>query len=111
MNVGIDPLNNVSHQKSQMRIFKPKEKQSNRRMRLAVNVELMGNRERNITCVDRRIILKHVLRKQNVKCVEWIYLAQNNDRWHSVFNTVMNIWFSQKRECLTILAAAPHVNK
>jgi hypothetical protein len=40
--------------------------------------------------VDRKIILKWMLRKMGWKGVDWIHMAQDKNRWWAFMNTVMN---------------------
>ena len=40
--------------------------------------------------VDVRMILKWIFRKGD-KCMDWIYLAQDRNRWRALVNAVMNI--------------------
>jgi hypothetical protein len=30
--------------------------------------------------------------KIGMKCVDWLHLAQDRDRWWALVNTVMNLW-------------------
>ena len=41
--------------------------------------------------VDGRIILQRILRKWDGGGMEWIYLAQDMDRWRKLVNAVMNL--------------------
>jgi len=41
--------------------------------------------------VDGRIILRWIFRKWNVAAMDWIELAQENDRWRALVNVVMNL--------------------
>jgi hypothetical protein len=38
--------------------------------------------------IDGRIILRWVVRKWDVGCMDWIKLAQDKDRWRALVNTV-----------------------
>jgi len=40
--------------------------------------------------VDGRIILRWILRKWDVRGMDWIELAQDRDRWRALVNAVMN---------------------
>jgi hypothetical protein len=40
--------------------------------------------------VDERIVLKWIFEKRGMG-MEWIYLAQNRDRWLAVVNAVMDL--------------------
>jgi hypothetical protein len=40
--------------------------------------------------IDDRIILRWNFRKLDVGGTDWIYLAQDRDRWQALVNAVMN---------------------
>jgi hypothetical protein len=46
--------------------------------------------------VDGKIILEWILRELGWKGVDWIYLAQDRDRWRALLNTIINIHFPLK---------------
>jgi len=41
---------------------------------------------------DRRIILKWISKKWD-RCIDWIDLAQDRDRWRALVNVIMSLWF------------------
>jgi len=41
--------------------------------------------------VDGRIILRWIFRKWEVGGMDWIYMAQDRDRWRALVNAVMNL--------------------
>jgi hypothetical protein len=47
-------------------------------------------------------VIKMGLREIDWGCVEWIYLAQDRDRWRAVVNAVMNILVLAPRSFLHI---------
>jgi hypothetical protein len=45
-----------------------------------------------LTGADGKIILKWIILKKTFGGMNWIYLAQDRDKWPAFVNTVMNIW-------------------
>ena len=41
---------------------------------------------------DRRIILKWISKTWD-RCIDWIDLAQDRDRWRALVNVIMSLWF------------------
>jgi len=41
--------------------------------------------------LDGRIILRWIFGKWDVGVMDWIYLAQDRDRWRALVNAVMNL--------------------
>ena len=42
--------------------------------------------------VGGRIILKMDVKEVGLGGMDWIYLAQDKDRWRTVVNALMNLW-------------------
>ena len=40
--------------------------------------------------VDGMIILRWIFRKWDVRCIDWIELAQDKGRWRALVNVVVN---------------------
>jgi hypothetical protein len=43
--------------------------------------------------VNKLIILKRILKKQNGRVVDWIHLVKDRDQWWALVNMVMNFRF------------------